>query len=56
MNSLNNFNKLNVGCSLDIKKNLINLNIASFPSVDVVHYVNGYPWPILVSRFQPEHN
>ncbi len=43
--------KLNLGAGKDIKAGWINHDIASLPSIDVVHDLNEYPWPWVENNF-----
>lgn len=44
--------KLNLGCGKAIKKNYINLDSIQLPGVDIVHNLNGYPWPFNNDTFE----
>ena len=37
--------KINLGCGKDIKPGWINVDKIEYPSVDVVHDLNEFPWP-----------
>ena len=43
--------KLNLGCSKDIKKGWVNLDIVKLPGVDVVHDLETFPYPFKDNTF-----
>ncbi len=43
--------RLNVGCGRDIRKGWINLDMITYPGIDIIHNLNKYPYPFKNNTF-----